>query len=257
MTGADVLDGRRALGVAGLLRAFGDAGVLAAADVHVAQRLARLAGEDDEQVQLAAALAVRAPRLGHVLADLATIAATAVPAGEQAVEAGELPWPEPGAWAAAVAASPLVATEPAPLRLEGTRLYLDRFWCEERAIADDLAALAACEPDAVDEAALREGLARLFPEPGGERQALAAETVVRRGVTVIAGGPGTGKTTTVARALALLVEQAAALGRPAPLIALAAPTGKAATRLQEAVHEAAGDIDARPEVRERLRALDG
>ena len=58
---------------------------------------------------------------------------------------------------------------------------------------------------------------------------------------MIAGGPGTGKTTTVARMLALLAEQAAAAGDRLPRVALAAPTGKAAARLQEAVHAEARD----------------
>ncbi|MDP8969660.1 MAG: hypothetical protein M3N52_04015, partial [Actinomycetota bacterium] len=64
---------RYAVGLArqapGILRAFNDAGVLVAADVHVARRLAALGGDDDEAVLLGAALAVRAPRLGHVCAD--------------------------------------------------------------------------------------------------------------------------------------------------------------------------------------------
>ena len=62
---------------------------------------------------------------------------------------------------------------------------------------------------------------------------------MRRRLAVVAGGPGTGKTTTVARIAALLAEQAAAAGAPPPLIALAAPTGKAAARLEEAVHDEA------------------
>ena len=80
---------------AALLRAFNDAGVLAAADVHVARRLAELAGEDDEQVALAAALAVRGPRLGHVRVDLASIRETATAEGEEAVDVAALPWPAP------------------------------------------------------------------------------------------------------------------------------------------------------------------
>ena len=60
-----------------------------------------------------------------------------------------------------------------------------------------------------------------------------------RRLAVVAGGPGTGKTTTVARIVALLAEQAAAAGAPPPLVALAAPTGKAAARLEEAVHDEA------------------
>ena len=74
-------------------------------------------------------------------------------------------------------------------------------------------------------------------EDGG--QALAAAAAVRERFAVVAGGPGTGKTTTVARIVALLAEQAAAAGAPAPLVALAAPTGKAAARLEEAVHDEA------------------
>jgi len=67
----------RARHAPGLLRPFNDVGLLTAADVHVALRVAGLCGEHDESVLLAAALAVRAPRLGHVYVDLATIRDTA------------------------------------------------------------------------------------------------------------------------------------------------------------------------------------
>ena len=82
------------------------------------------------------------------------------------------------------------------------------------------------------------GLDRLFVGGPDDSQRAAAEAAVRRRFAVVAGGPGTGKTTTVARILALLVEQS---GGVPPLVALAAPTGKAAQRLEEAVHEAAAD----------------
>src|SRR3954471_1432444 len=91
-------DARLAVRARGLLRTFNEAGVLAAADVQVAARLARFAGIEDEQVVLAAALAVRAPRLGHVTVDLATIRATAVVDAEQPVDVEALPWPAPEAW---------------------------------------------------------------------------------------------------------------------------------------------------------------
>ena len=87
----------------------------------------------------------------------------------------------------------------------------------------------------------------------------SGSSIVRRTATrhlaVVAGGPGTGKTTTVARILALLHEHADATGAPAPLVALAAPTGKAAARLQEAVHEEAAALEVSPEVRDRLLAV--
>ena len=145
---------------------------------------------------------------------------------------------------------------PRPLRLDGSRLYLDRYLGEERQIADDLIALAGGPAPAVDDALLGDGVRRLFGDEVAGRQALAAAAAVAARVSVVAGGPGTGKTTTVARILALLHEQAAAAGAPPPLIGLAAPTGKAAARLQEAVHEEAAQLPVQPAVRDQLLALD-
>jgi exodeoxyribonuclease V alpha subunit len=213
-----VSEARLAVRAAGLLREFNEAGVLAPADVHVAQRLTALAGEGDESVALAVALAVRAPRLGHVYVDLATIHETATVDIDEPVDLTALPWPEPDAWPARVAASPLLA---GPLHLEGAALYLDRYWREERLVAADLRALMDVPPaPPVD-------LGTRFEDP---RQRLAAETVLARRFAVIAGGPGTGKTTTVARIVKLLLER-----EPATLIALAAPTAVAAARLTDAM----------------------
>ncbi|HEX8102320.1 MAG TPA: AAA family ATPase, partial [Solirubrobacteraceae bacterium] len=253
----DPFDARRARAARGLPAAFNAAGVLAAADVHVAVRLCELAGEADEAVVLAAALAVRGPRLGHVLVDLATIARTATVDQEEPVDVAALPWPDPAPWVERVRASPLVAAgdDARPLRLAGTRLYLDRYWREEADVAAALEALAGAPPASVDAAVLRDGLRRLFPE-GDERQRLAAATAVLRRLAVVAGGPGTGKTTTVARVVALLAEQAAAAGAPEPLVALAAPTAKAAARLGEAVRDAARELDAAPPIRAQLERLD-
>ncbi|MBL8774639.1 MAG: exodeoxyribonuclease V subunit alpha [Acidimicrobiales bacterium] len=281
----DPFDGRRPTVGAGLLRALGDATVLAAADVRTALTLVRLADTDgtatdpDGHVALAAALAVRAVRLGHVHADLATAATTVAPDDEEVDVAlvAALPWPEPEAWVAAVAAHPLTAVGadgPAdrPLRLIGTCLYLDRYWRHERAITADLLARVGGPPPAVDAAALADGLDRLFPpdppststpasssetgEPANpdDDQRRAATTAVERRFSVVAGGPGTGKTTTVARILALLHEQAAASGAPPPRVALAAPTGKAAARLTEAVHAEAAGLDTDDTVKAALRA---
>ncbi len=223
----DPFEARRAAGAGGLLREFNDIGVLSAADVHVAARLAELVGEQREVVMLAAALAVRGPRRGHVFVDLATIRDTASVESDEPVDLSELPWPSVDEWIGALRASALVAVgeedEPAPVRLLGTRLYLDRYWSEERTVADDLNELTA----------------------SGRLQ-------------VIAGGPGTGKTTQVARLVAELIEQAFRLGphppRP-PLVALAAPTGKAAARLQEAVHAETAALSIGSEAREVLMGL--
>ena len=253
MTAIDAFDARRAIRASGLLREFNEAGVLGPADVHVAQRLASLAGETDEWVLLGAALAVRGPRLGHVYVDLDTIRDTATVDSDEPIDLTALPWPDPGEWRARLEASGLVG---GPLRLEGTSLYLDRYWREERQIAADLIALRDGRPAHVDDAVLADGLARLFSGADDELQRLAAATAVQRRLTVVAGGPGTGKTTAVARIVALLLEQAASAGAPEPLIALAAPTGKAAARLVEAVHEEAAVLDVSDDVRTRLSGLD-
>jgi exodeoxyribonuclease V alpha subunit len=274
-TGPDAFDVRRATDAPGLLRAFNDAGVLASADVRVATRLGRLGGETDDAVVFAAALAVRGPRLGHVLVDLATIAETASVETDDPVDLSTLPWPDPATWTGRVAASRLVAVgdeaetggrtpdadgaKPVasnpPLRLVGTWLYLDRYWQEERQVAADLRALADHRPDGVRLDVLDAGLARLFAGETDGRQRAAGASAVRRGLTIVAGGPGTGKTTTVARIVALLAEQAAASGAPAPLVALAAPTGKAAARLEESVHDEARDLPVGEAIRTQLVEL--
>jgi exodeoxyribonuclease V alpha subunit len=250
----------RALRAPGLLRAFNDAGVLSAADVHVALRLTQLAGEDDDEIALAAALAVRGPRMGHVHVDLVTARATAAVDDDEDVDVAGLPWPEAGPWVERVRASALVAdgeeaSETRPLRLVGTALYLDRYWREEREVAADLRGLAGEPVGPVDEALLADGLRRLFAERPDELQQRACRSAVGRRFTVVAGGPGTGKTTTVARIVALLAEQAEAAGTQQLLVALAAPTGKAAARLEEAVHEEAATLDVSKAVRAQLLDL--
>jgi exodeoxyribonuclease V alpha subunit len=253
----DPFDARLALQASGPLREFNHAGVLSTADVHVARRLGTLAGESDESVLLAVALAVRAPRLGHVLVDLQTIRRTVAVDTEDPVDLEALRWPDSDPWIAAVAASPLVAREGEqdgevrPLRLRGSWLYLDRYWAEEVTVARSLAAMLAQAAADVDGQRLHEGLARLFGPEAGDRQAQAVATAVRRRVAVLAGGPGTGKTTTVARIVALLYEQAQ---RP-PRVALAAPTGKAAARLQQAVHDEARTLPVTEDVRAALLGL--
>ena len=229
---ADAFDRRRALAAPGSVAAFNQPDLLTAADIHVAVRMAALLEEDDEQVLLAAALAVRAVRQGSVCFDVAT-------AAELPLESTDpLPWPEPADWLARIERSPLVRQE--MLRLVGTRLYLDRYWREEGQVCDDLMTRVRRteqDPPEVDADALATGLERVFPGAGFAEQRDAARAAALSWTTVITGGPGTGKTTTVAGLLALVAEQhERATGRP-PRIALAAPTGKAAARLQEAVRE--------------------
>lgn len=242
----------------GILREFNEAGVLSAADVHVAARLGRLAGEDREPVLFAAALAVRAVRSGSVCLDLTRMRDIGVDTDDEhpdQLDLAELPWPDEQSVIDAVRDSPLVVGGPAgplrPLRLTeparpgvGPLLYLDRYYRQEQTIRRVLTARASGHPAADPVVVCRE-LDRLFGPAGDtpDRQRLAAALAATQWTTVVAGGPGTGKTHTIARILALLVAHRAAEPGGAPLrIALAAPTGKAAARLQEAVRDQAGPL---------------
>jgi exodeoxyribonuclease V alpha subunit len=260
--GLDRYDASVAARASGSLRAFNRAGILDSADVHIAQRLAQLAAVEGDAVGLGIAFAARAPRLGHVCVDLRTIRQTASGDIDLAADLDALPWPDPEAWLEALSQSPLVGTD-SPLWLSGSNLYLNRLWLDERLVATELLSRAESDVTDVDLALLRAGLTRLFREgdPKAEDpdhlQPLAAAAAVLRRVSVIAGGPGTGKTTTVARLLGLLDEQAVARAAPPPLIALAAPTGKASLRLEEAVREEATQLGVDPDTVERLLALRG
>ncbi len=97
--------------VTGLLRSFNEAGVLVAADIQVARCLVRLAECDDELVSLAAALAVRAPRLGHTCVDLDAIRETADTDTDTPVDIASLPWPETSGWLDRLRASNIVGED--------------------------------------------------------------------------------------------------------------------------------------------------
>ncbi|MEO5652253.1 MAG: exodeoxyribonuclease V subunit alpha [Marmoricola sp.] len=252
----DPRDRRLALSATGLLRIFNEGDVLSAADVHVASRLGTILGEQSETVLLAAALAVRAVRHGSICLDLETIAALAVEApvagDEPATPEQSLPWPEVAPWLAEVAASRLVGEE--VFRVEGSSLYLDRYWREEGQVCTDLLDRMARPAPELDSAMLVAGIDRVFPDEGYDEQRAAVLTSAGRWTTILTGGPGTGKTTAVAGLLTLIAEQhEAASGQP-PRIALCAPTGKASARLQEAVAEAAGTLTA-PADRARVAGL--
>ena len=219
-TAPDLNDRRIAAGAGGILEELNLAGVLTAADVHVATRLGTLGKEEDERVILAAALTVAAVRAGSVCLELDTVR--------------EPGWPDPDEWRSVVDASPLLR-EGVLHRDEGA-LYLDRYWRQETQVVEDLTGRSAARPPSPDEAVLAQALRSYFPDDGYADQRAAAETACRHWTTVVTGGPGTGKTTTVARLIGVLMALHA--DGPPLRIALAAPTGKAAARMAQAVREA-------------------
>src|SRR5690606_8822145 len=139
----------------------------------------------------------------------------------------------PQEWQRALAASPWVARPDAnevaaadcPLVLEAGLLYLRRYREYERRLAAGLRRIAAQPMPDLEAGLLAPLFAQLFPAAttGSDRQALAAALALRRALLLVTGGPGTGKTTTIARLLLLRIAQAQAAGVAVPRVALAAP----------------------------------
>ena len=177
----------------GLLEVFNSAGVLGAADVHVARRLGSLARESSEPALLAAALAVRAVRLGSTCLELDRMRDVAVEEDSE-VDVAALPWPSVEQVVDALRVSPLVVGTSfgtlVPLRLVdtdgGPLLYLDRYWRQEQAVRDLLDDRALVPPE-VDLPAVSARLEELFgqaPAPDRQRVAVAlAATRCRSGAT--------------------------------------------------------------------------
>lgn len=215
-------------------------------DREFAALLQRLEPRASEPLALAAMLVSRAIRTGHVCIDLRR--PPTLEGGPSNSKPARLPTFE--AWRAELASASVVGQpgEFKPLILDPHgRLYLHRYWTYETLVADGIKSrLTSPGTMAPSTTAL---LDRYFgprdsTAPDWQRQAV--ETALSRRFTVISGGPGTGKTHTIAILVAALLESA---GRSAPRIALAAPTGKAAVRLQEALQIARQSLPCPAEVR--------
>ncbi|MFC0226239.1 exodeoxyribonuclease V subunit alpha [Serratia aquatilis] len=224
-------------------------GMLRPLDVQFAQVVA---GEDRPEIMLAAACLSAEAGGGHVCLLLEQLLPENLFQGrnpELAIAAwqacGQL---DLAGWQQRLAASPAVGdgSMATPMVLQQQRLYLQRMWQSEGEVADFISSDSI--PDEIDEGQLRAILDRLFGEAAGEDdwQKIAAAVAATRRIAVISGGPGTGKTTTVAKLLAALVQLAEGVRLR---IQLAAPTGKAAARLTESLGGASRQLSLTPEQR--------
>lgn len=199
-----------------------------------------VASEQQPALMLAAALVSRDAGEGHVCLPLEQLQPERMFGGRHPDLAQTL-WQAAGSpsdWKTLLLEEPAVSdgSLATPLVLQRQRLYLHRMWRSEGEVVDFIRRQQL--PLSVDEVALRSTLDRYFGQQPEDWQKIAAAVALTRQVAVISGGPGTGKTTTVARLLACLLT----LSPGALRIELAAPTGKAAARLTESLGKALREL---------------
>ncbi|WP_370617188.1 exodeoxyribonuclease V subunit alpha [Mumia sp. Pv 4-285] len=222
----------------GRLKTLNDAGFLDGSDCVVATRICRQIGEEvDGDAALALAFAVRAVRDGSTALSLDAVAALPADLDDEDEDDADLQPPtvgetvtltEPGRWLDAVRSSPLVAE--GVLRVDLGLVYLDRYHADERLIADALRMRDTASVPPVD-ASVVENVVR--DRELDEAQKAAVRSVAERATTVLTGGPGMGKTYTIATAIRALGDGSGQTLR----IGLAAPTGKAAARMNEVLQD--------------------
>jgi exodeoxyribonuclease V alpha subunit len=202
-------------------------------DRHFAEFIRRFGGDHDLMSRVAAHLS-RATRDGNTCL-LLTIAP---PLSDEAGVADSLKWPTVLEWRSVLANSKAVGGpgDQTPLIVDDSnRLYLRRYWNYEQRLAAVLCEKAASnQPSNKAKAGTRAG---------------AIDAALKNNLTIISGGPGTGKTTTVLHILAHLLQEE---GADRLRVALAAPTGKAAARLEETVRTGLGPVKCPEEVKVRM-----
>ncbi len=244
---------------AAALRFLRERRVLSDLDWHLARTLGEVTGESDDTVRLAIALVSRAVAQGHVCLDLSG-AAGAMTIADEAGESLTVALPSRGEWELAFAPGTVIGApeSESPLVIDGGRLYTRRYWQHETDVAARIEGLCSDVDVALSPSEVAAILDRLY---GGRAaatddvdwQRVAAIVALHRRLCIVGGGPGTGKTFTVAKMLALLAEAHRAATAALPAIALVAPTGKAANRLGESMQKAAEALDCGDDVRALLR----
>jgi exodeoxyribonuclease V alpha subunit len=218
-------------------------GLLELLDVELARALGRMGSGSTFEVELAVALTSRNVRRGHTCFSIRTRPSDLWAQDDEAWDV----LPAPAHWEEALRQSPLTRGGPLVLDDDG-RLYLRRYWQLEKDIAGELEARSDRPPIMTkDSAWLQSTLDRLFPGEPDAPQRHAAQNALRHRVSLLCGGPGTGKTTTIAGIVALFVEHHLRETGSAPKVMLLAPTGKSAARLAEAVCRAKARIRASDE----------
>jgi exodeoxyribonuclease V alpha subunit len=215
-------------------------------DWQLASTVSALSHNPTDELRLAIALSSKRRREGHVCVSLSEVAGQPLWQTEQLddMPAVEASWPRLQTWMERLHGSDAVTQperlDPArPLVLVGDRLYLTRYYLHERALIERVRERVVESLDLAEPAPIRRAIESLYAPlwPESERQRLAIAVSLLSRLCIVTGGPGTGKTTAIVRLLAVLVQQALTLGHDAPRALLLAPTGKAASRISDAIRQ--------------------
>ncbi|MBW2575301.1 MAG: exodeoxyribonuclease V subunit alpha [Deltaproteobacteria bacterium] len=228
-------------------------GYLTDIDVHFAKFITGLSKNDDPDIFLASALASNATGNGDVYFDLASVAEKPLLMGLE--DEGTIKWPKLSCWLQKIRKSPVVGSpgDYRPLILDKkNRLYLYRYWDYEKKLSESIINRSGEDFRDLNVTLLNDGLKRLFPQNTDNDfnwQMVAAYIAALKRFCIISGGPGTGKTFSMAKILALLLELS---GKERLKILLAAPTGKAATRIAESINDAKKTLNSSPDIIEAI-----
>jgi exodeoxyribonuclease V alpha subunit len=242
-------------------------GLLSALDHQFSSRLSSLYDESSPSVRWALAIASRQEAAGHVCADLRRLDAVGLTteSGADATPFSVLAANDSVEdWIEEISASSLVEvissqsrrpTHPRPLVLDDRgRLYLRRSYESQRALAALVDARSQGPDFAIDWGLAEAGIERLVEATasGDASAKVALRTALARSLAIVTGGPGTGKTTMVARLVALLIEQALANRAPPPRVRLLAPTGKAAAAMTSSFDRQRESLEIDSEIRNAM-----
>jgi len=220
-------------------------------DRHFARMMQRLAGRENTLLVLAAKLVSSQTRAGHICLDLVDLTNREF-LTESLGDDVTSDFPETAVDdLSAKLRETSVVGKPGdfqPLILDtNNRLYLNRYWQYQETLAQFVLARSTQSNRCIDTGAPRTLLDKYFPEEDDIWQKVAAAIALYKNFCVITGGPGTGKTSTVVKIIALLLEEI-----PDQRVVLAAPTGKAANRLQESIKFAKENLPCTDEIKAKI-----
>jgi len=204
-------------------------------DYFFARSMTRAFGEKEPIVQISCALVSKLLSEGHICLDIKEMSGTVMPVSQ--IDSNLVRFPDLNSWMKALEQSLIISdTIRTPLVLDRDhKLYFSKYYNFQNRLSKNIAQRVSIKPLKIDEAVIDKMLEYHFPETGNQyiRQKKAVKNAVSNYFTIVSGGPGTGKTyvTTVIKKMLILLAEKFSL--PAPEIMCVAPTGKAASKMEQ------------------------